>query len=77
MVAPEDLFRVGINAARSGAPLHQKGEVKADYQHNQCADRHCDDRACGACDRQERRAGHDKRAPSDHAAECHRPDIQL
>ena len=71
MIASERFFRVGIDAAGTGTAPHQEGHAQSDDQHDAHADEHGEDRSRRSRDGEERRSGHDERAPADHAAEGH------
>ena len=75
VVAPEGFFCVSIYAAYAGPLPDQEFIIACDDQHYSDADHHRQKSPCRACQRKERGPGHDKSAPSDHAAESHRPYI--
>ena len=71
--AAEYLGGISIGSARIGISDHQETVAKSDNQHNHSADQKPDYRAPRSRYRQKGRAGHDKGAPPDSAAESKRP----
>ena len=75
MISSEGFFGIGIYTARHRRTAHHIRQVAGDDQHDTHTDQHGTYRAQWTGDREERRSGHRKYAPTDHTAKRHRPDI--